>query len=141
MSDCIFCKILEKSIPSYQVYEDEYTLAFLDIFPCVQGHTVVIPKVHAHDLLDFEKQTLQGFFLGVQKSLQKVQQVLAPQGFTVGWNHGAAGHQAVPHLHVHILPRFENDGGGSMHSVVKNPSMLKVEEVAKLFESKTRENF
>ncbi len=133
MNDCIFCKILEKVIPSYRVYEDEYTLAFLDIFPCVKGHTVVIPKVHAPDLLVLDKPMVQGFFLGVQKSLQRVQEVLDPQGFTIGWNHGAAGHQAVPHLHVHILPRFENDGGGSMHSVVKNPPDMNLEELAQLF--------
>lgn len=133
MNPCLFCKIIQKEIPSYQVFEDEHTLAFLDIFPCAKGHTVVIPKVHAETLLDLNGELTKEFYLGVKKTMERVESILSPDGFTVGWNHGAAGGQAVPHLHVHILPRWENDGGGTMHTIIKNPGDMKVEEVAKLF--------
>lgn len=133
MNPCLFCKILQKEIPHYTVFEDEHTLAFLDIFPCVKGHTVVIPKVHAETLLDLNGELTKEFFLGVKRAMERVEAVLSPDGFNVGFNHGVAGGQAVPHLHVHILPRWGNDGGGSMHSIIKNPGAMKVEEVAKLF--------
>lgn len=133
MNTCIFCKIIAQEIPHHPVYEDGVTLAFLDIFPCVKGHTVVIPKVHAETLLDLENEATQAFFWGVKRTMERVKEILSPDGFTVGWNHGTAGGQAVPHLHVHILPRWENDGGGSIHSVIKNPGDMKVEEVAELF--------
>lgn len=133
MNPCLFCKILQKEIPNHTVFEDEHTLAFLDIFPCAKGHTVVIPKVHAETLLDLNGELTKEFYLGVKRAMERVEAILSPDGFTVGWNHGAAGGQAVPHLHVHILPRWENDGGGTMHTVIKNPGDMSVEEVAKLF--------
>lgn len=132
--DCLFCKIVAQQIPNYTVYEDEHALAFLDIHPCVAGHTVVIPKVHALTLPELPAAEVGPLFLGVQATMQRLQEVLRPDGFTVGWNHGEAGGQAVPHVHIHVLPRYDNDGGGNMHSVVRNPSERPVDAVAKLFE-------
>lgn len=133
MDNCIFCKISAREIPNYTVYEDDHTLAFLDIHPVAKGHTVVIPKVHAETLLDLNSELTKEFFAGVKAALERVEKVLSPDGFNVGFNHGKAGGQAVGHLHVHIIPRFHNDGGGSMHSIVKNPSDVAVEDLAKLF--------
>ncbi len=131
--DCIFCKILSKQIPNYTVYEDDHTLAFLDIFPCVKGHTVVIPKVHAETLFDVSDSDLSALTVGVKRSMEKIQTVLQPNGFTVGWNHGSAGGQAVPHIHVHIFPRWDKDGGGSMHSIIKKTGEIDVAALAKQF--------
>lgn len=134
MSDsCLFCKIVRHEIPNYTVYEDDHTLAFLDIHPCVKGHTVVIPKVHGETMLDLNGEIVKEFFGGVKRALERVEQVLSPDGFTIGINHGEAGGQAVPHLHVHILPRWKNDGGGSVHTVVENSDEVKVKEIAKFF--------
>ena len=133
MENCIFCKIVHGQIPNFTVYQDEHTLAFLDIHPVTKGHTVVIPKVHAETLLDLNGEITKEFFLGVQHALERVEKILSPGGFSIGWNHGKAGGQAVPHLHVHIIPRSEGDGGGSMHSIIKKPSDVSVEDVAKLF--------
>ena len=135
MSDCIFCKIVGKEIPNHTVFEDDGTLAFLDIFPCAKGHTVVIPKAHAETIFDLGEREYDEFFIAVKKTMERIQGVLASQGFTVGWNHGKAGGQAVPHVHVHVLPRYDGDGGGGMHSVVKNPGSMSVAEVAALFRS------
>lgn len=131
MSDCIFCKIGSGEIPSHKVYEDDNTLAFLDVKPHTKGHTVVIPKKHAVTIFDINDDKMKELILATKKAAQKIFDVLAPDGFNIGWNHNTAGGQVVPHLHIHIMPRWNNDGGGSMHSIVNSPS--NVEEVAKLF--------
>lgn len=130
--DCIFCKIAKKEIPAHKVYESEKTLAFLDVKPHAKGHTVVIPKKHGETVFDFSDEDLKELVVDVKKTMEILQDVLSPDGFNVGWNHNSAGGQVVPHLHVHIMPRYNNDGGGSMHSIISNPQ-VSVEEVAKLF--------
>ncbi|HIH12194.1 TPA: HIT family protein [Candidatus Woesearchaeota archaeon] len=134
MDDCLFCTIIAGKIPSYKVYEDEDTLAFLDIKPHAKGHTVVIPKVHAETTFDLTDTQLQELMVDVQNTLARINDVLHPDGFNVGWNHNTAGGQVVPHLHIHIFPRYKNDGGGSMHSIIKNPGNTPVSELAKLFQ-------
>jgi len=133
MENCIFCKIVRKEISNDTVYEDDHTLAFLDIHPVTKGHTLVIPKVHAETLLDLNGEITKEFFLGVKRALERVEKVLAPDGFNIGWNHGDAGGQAVKHLHVHILPRWNGDGGGNMHSIVKKESDVSVEDLSQRF--------
>ena len=132
MDDCIFCKIVNGQIPAHKVYEDENSLAFLDVKPHAKGHTVVIPKKHGITVFDVDDKDYQELLLDVKKVMQILQDKLQPDGFNVGWNHNTAGGQVVPHLHIHIMPRYNGDGGGSMHSIVNSPS--NVEEVAKLFE-------
>ena len=133
MSDCIFCKILAKQVPNHTVYEDDFVLAFLDIFPHAKGHTVVIPKNHKNNFFEFNDEEAKALILGVKKTMERIDKVLQPEGFNVGWNEKPAGGQVVPHLHVHIFPRYTGDGGGSVHSIIKNPGDLSVEEIAKLF--------
>lgn len=132
-SDCIFCKILNKEVPNHTVYEDEHVLAFLDIFPHAKGHTVVAPKKHIETFLELTEVETQNFASGVQKTMKRIDEVLNPDGFNVGWNERPAGGQVVPHLHVHIFPRYDGDGGGSMHSIAGAYSDMSVQEVAKLF--------
>lgn len=136
MDNCIFCKIVRGEIPDYRIYEDDQCLALLDIHPVTKGHVVVIPKVHAETLLDLNSEITKEFFLGVKRTLERVEKILSPDGFNVGWNHGDAGGQAVKHLHVHILPRWNGDGGGNMHSIVHRDSDISVEDLAQLFAKK-----
>ena len=133
MSDCIFCKIIKGAVPNHTVYEDETVLAFLDIFPHAKGHTVVVPKRHIETYFDLSDDEMNKLSAGVKKAMEKIQIVLKPDGFNVGWNQSPAGGQVVPHLHIHILPRYKGDGGGSVHSIIKNPGDMTVGEVAKLF--------
>lgn len=133
MNACIFCKIGKGEIPASKVYEDKNTLAFLDVKPHSKGHTVVIPKEHGETVFDFSDKQLQELMLAVRKIMSRIQKVLSPDGFNVGWNHNTAAGQVVPHLHVHVMPRYLGDGGGSMHSIVKNPGDVSVEEVGRLF--------
>ncbi len=133
MDNCIFCKIGRGEIPAHKVYDDKKYLAFLDVKPHSKGHTVVIPKAHGVTVFDFSDQQLRELIVAVRKTMSRIQKVLQPDGFNVGWNHNSAAGQVVPHLHIHIMPRYMNDGGGSMHSIIKNPGTMSVDEVARLF--------
>ncbi len=117
--DCLFCNIASKKIPTLILYEDEETMAFLDIHPLAPGHTVVIPKSHAENILELDENSVAPLFLTVRKMVGALKQSLAPEGFTIGINHGRTA--GIDHLHIHIMPRWLDDGGGSIHSVVNNP--------------------
>ncbi len=129
--DCLFCKIGNKQIGSQIVYEDDETLAFLDIHPRAPGHTVIIPKSHAESVLDLTEDLVGPTFLTVKKVVGILNKALKPSGFTIGINHGRVSGQVVDHLHIHVIPRFAGDGGSGIHSVVNNPPKEKLEEIIK----------
>ncbi len=127
--DCLFCKISHKEIPSEVVYEDDKTFAFLDIFPRAGGHTVIVPKIHAENVLDLPDELAAPLLLTVKRVTDILNKSLKPQGFTIGINHGRVSGQAVDHLHIHVIPRYDGDGGGSIHSVVNNPPKETLKEI------------
>lgn len=131
--DCLFCKIVSGEIPCYKVYEDDFVLAFLDIFPHTKGHTVVIPKKHFTAIDEFNGVEWQNFSLGLYSTMHRVNKILKPEGYNVGVNDRPAAGQVVPHVHWHIFPRWSNDGGGSFHSIIKTKEKIDVAELAKLF--------
>jgi histidine triad (HIT) family protein len=103
----IFAKILRGEIPSQKVYEDEAVVAFMDVMPQGQGHTLVVPKAPSRNLLDAEPATFGPLFAVVQKIAVAVKKAFSADGVTIQqFNEPAAG-QSVYHLHVHVLPRFE----------------------------------
>jgi len=130
--NCLFCKIAAGEIPSEKIYEDEHVLAFLDIHPLSKGHTVVITKVHAENLIDLPEEEVGPACIAVRKVAEMVEKGVGAQGLTIGINHRAAAGQAVDHLHIHIIPRFDGDGGKSIHSIVHNPPMETLVEVRKM---------
>ena len=104
----IFAKILKGEMPSIKVYEDEVALAFMDVFPQSEGHTLVIPKlVQARNLLDMPSDYLGQYMLKVQKVTRAVEKALTPDGLMVSQFNGAPAGQTVYHLHFHIIPRWE----------------------------------
>jgi histidine triad (HIT) family protein len=131
---CIFCKIVQGVIPCSKVFENETVLAFLDVQPHAKGHTVLIPKVHGETVFDLNEDVLRELIPATKKTMQILQDKLNPDGFNVGWNHNAVGGQVVPHLHIHIFPRYNGDGGGNMHSIIDN-AQISVEEVAEMIEN------
>ena len=133
MEVCIFCTIIAGKIPCFKVYEDECVLAFLDIKPHAMGHTVVIPKMHGEVIFDLPEREQGALMLAVSKVMQILEKKLHCGGFNVGWNHHAIAGQVVPHLHVHILPRYSGDNGWSIHSIIHNAGPKSVEEISKLF--------
>ncbi|MCE2892366.1 MAG: HIT family protein [Hyphomonadaceae bacterium] len=106
----IFAKILRGEMPCLKVYEDAVCLAFLDIFPQGPGHTLVIPKVAATNLLTLPADALGPYMVSVQKVAKAVQKAFEADGLTVFQFNGAAGGQTVFHLHFHIIPRQEGVG-------------------------------
>jgi len=128
MTDCLFCKIAKKEIPAAIFYEDSKTVSFLDIKPHSLGHSVVILKNHSENILDTNENDLSSLFSAVKKTIAILQKALSPSGFTIGINHGEIAGQVIKHLHIHIIPRYQDDKGGSIHSVVFNPPKESVNE-------------
>lgn len=128
---CPFCKIANKEIAAAVIYEDESSIAFLDINPLTWGHAVIVPKHHADNILSLPDETVGPVFQAVKKVTEMLERALAPEGFTIGINHGRISGQTVDHLHIHVIPRYSSDGGGSIHSVVRHPPEEEVEETRK----------
>ncbi len=101
--DCIFCKIINGEIPCYKIYEDDFVLAFLDIHPSVNGHTLVVPKKHIKDIDDMDDTIFQ-IFSSIKK-IKKVLSVLNMDGLTLIQNNGMA--QDIKHFHIHLKPYYK----------------------------------
>ena len=110
-SENIFAKILRGEIPATRVYEDDETLAFMDIMPRADGHLLVIPKTPCRNVLDATPEQLAAVMATVQKLARAAKAAFDADGITIQQFNEAAGGQEVFHLHVHVLPRYE---GGSM---------------------------
>lgn len=108
-------------MPARIIYEDDEALAFLDIHPRAPGHTMILSKIHAENIIDLPAEKIKGVFTAVQKVAALLEKALKPDGFTIGINHGKVSGQTVDHLHIHIMPRWHGDGGGSVHDAVNNP--------------------
>lgn len=104
--DCLFCKIVAGDIPAHKVYEDEHTLAFLDIMPSGRGHTLVIPKQHATEIDDISPESLSVTILAAQTVARTLRTKLKADGLNVFQNNGAAAGQEIGHYHLHLLPRW-----------------------------------
>lgn len=119
MEDCIFCKINNGQIPCLKVYADQNFLAFLDINPCSPGHTIIIPKKHYTFLNEMPDDLIKELFSLINILSTKIQKAMDAKGFNIGLNSGKVAGQEVPHLHVHIIPRYEGDKGGAMQNIVR----------------------
>lgn len=131
MADNIFRKILDGEIPSHDVYEDEKTYAFLDVNPLARGHTLVIPKQDAETLEALEDGG-EALFDTVRRLAPRVADAVGAPAYNVGLNNGEASGQEVPHVHVHIVPRFEGDGGNPIHAVQPSPPSIEDEEMGEI---------
>ena len=108
--DCVFCKIIAGEIPSFRLFEDEATLAFMDINPANEGHALVIPREHAADLYSVSEEALARTIATARKVAAAVAKTLNPDGLNLVQCNGPAAAQSVMHFHVHVLPRVEGDG-------------------------------
>ena len=107
--DCVFCKIVAGEVPSFVLFEDDATLAFMDINPANEGHVLVIPKEHASDLYAVSDEALARTAVTAKKVAGAVARTLAPDGLNLVQCNGPAAAQSVMHFHVHVLPRAEDD--------------------------------
>jgi histidine triad (HIT) family protein len=131
----IFGKILRGEAQAHKVYEDEHTLAFMDLFPQSRGHTLVVPKYDAESLFDAPPEVLGQLITGVQKVAAAVREALEPDGIQVFQFNGRAAGQSVFHLHFHIVPRYENTPlKGHGQAEQSDPDTLK--ELAEMISTK-----
>lgn len=113
MSECIFCKIVNGEIPSAKVYEDEHVYAFLDISQVTKGHTLVIPKKHSENIFETDPEIAGKVFEAVPKIANAIKKTYNPKGLNLLQNNGEFAYQSVFHLHIHLIPRYdETDGFG-----------------------------
>lgn len=108
--NCIFCKIVAGVIPCTRVYEDEKALAFMDISPLNKGHLLVIPKDHFGNIIDIDPELYGHLAATICRLSKAVKKALNPDGINILQLNGKAANQVVPHLHVHLVPRWYGDG-------------------------------
>ncbi len=109
MTDCIFCKIAAAAATAAMVYEDEQTLAFMDIFPVTDGHTLVVTRQHFTNIFEATPEALQPVAATAKRVAHAIEQVLHPDGLMVFQLNGAAAGQTVFHYHMHLMPRAHGE--------------------------------
>ena len=107
--DCVFCKIVAGEIPSFKLFEDDATLAFMDINPANEGHALVIPKEHSADLYSISDESLANTVATAKRVASALSKALNPDGLNLVQCNGPAAAQSVMHFHVHVLPRVKDD--------------------------------
>ena len=112
MADCVFCKIRDGQIPSIKIYEDERTLCIMDINPLNAGHCLVLTRAHAATIFEAELVDLQAAIATAQRVAAAQRRALKPDGLNMLQANGPAAFQSVPHFHLHLIPRWTNDGKG-----------------------------
>lgn len=127
--NCIFCKIANGEIPSRTVYEDESFRAILDLGPATPGHTLILPKEHADGLADLPDNIAAKVLPVAKKIATRLKEKLSCDGLNLVQNNGATAGQTVMHFHLHLIPRYENDG----QKILWNPTEPTAEELDEVF--------
>lgn len=108
--NCIFCKIIGGEIPSHVLYEDEQFKVILDVNPATKGHALILPKEHYANLYELPEETAADAMKLAQRMMRKMTEKLDCDGFNIVQNNGEAAGQTVFHFHMHLIPRYKNDG-------------------------------
>jgi histidine triad (HIT) family protein len=116
--NCIFCKIINGDIPCAMVYQDEDTFAFLDINPINKGHTLVIPRQHHENIFSTPSEIFSKMANTAQKIAKRQKEVLYADGVNIGMNNAPDAGQVVFHAHIHVMPRYKNDGYELWHGKI-----------------------
>lgn len=130
MSDCIFCKIAQGEIPSKTLYEDERFRVILDLGPIARGHALILPKEHAANLYELSDETAAAAFVLGKKMAGIMRDKLKCDGLNLLQNNGEVAGQTVNHFHLHVIPRYVDDGQ-KIGWVPGEPSQEDLEEVRK----------
>lgn len=129
---CVFCKIINKEIPSSTVYEDKNVLAILDLSQATYGHTLVMPKKHVETFLDLDKETLNNVFSVTQDLAIKIKNKLGASGVNILNNSYPVAGQSVMHMHIHIIPRYSNQDDFKVVNVDHSDTIKLNEVLAKI---------
>lgn len=110
MNDCIFCKIVNREIPAAIFHETDQFIAFVDILPNNYGHSLIVPKKHSQNIYEVDEVTLAGLGNEIQQVAKAVKVATSAEGINLVMNNEAPAGQVIFHSHIHIIPRFEDDG-------------------------------
>ncbi|MBQ7919610.1 MAG: HIT family protein [Lachnospiraceae bacterium] len=126
--DCIFCKLANGVIPTNSIYEDEDFNVILDLAPATKGHALILPKAHADNLYQLPDETAAKAFVLAKKLATAMTEKLSCDGFNVVQNNGSVAGQTVFHFHMHLIPRYEDDG----QRISWKPMEIPSEELSKI---------
>ncbi|MBE1554903.1 HIT family protein [Sporosarcina limicola] len=119
MTECIFCKIIDGSIPSAKIYEDENVYAFINIMPVTKGHLLLVPKKHVENVYDFSEKEASQLFAVAPKIANALKDKFKPVGMNLLQNNGVAADQSVFHFHLHFIPRYDETDGFQLSWITK----------------------
>jgi histidine triad (HIT) family protein len=123
---CVFCAIRDGRLPAITLAEDERAFAILDIHPIHDGHTLVIPRAHAETIFEIAEEDVVATMRLARRVAAGIRKALRPDGLNLLQNNGPAAFQSVPHFHVHLIPRWDDDGMGFTWDLVPgNPSRMR----------------
>jgi histidine triad (HIT) family protein len=128
---CIFCRIVAGEIPAEVVARGDGFLAFLDVTPLADGHVLVVPTQHVATIEDLAPGDADALFRAVHRLAGPTRTAVGAAGSTIGINNGAATGQTIPHVHVHIVPRWDHDGAGSVHTIFRAGARRPIAEIGR----------
>ncbi|MFQ5940386.1 MAG: HIT family protein [Nitrososphaerales archaeon] len=128
--DCVFCSVISKKSQAAYVFENGKFIAFMDKYPINRGHTLVLPKEHYQTIFDMAVKDTGKLFTLSSQLAKAVMTAVNADGFTLGQNNGEAANQVVPHVHVHIVPRFSNDSEVGRWPTRKTASIEELNDIA-----------
>ena len=128
--NCIFCKLANKDIPTNIIYEDDRFTVILDASPATRGHALILPKNHAANIYELPDEDAAAVFVLAKKLATKMTEILHCDGFNIVQNNGEVAGQTVFHFHMHLIPRYLNDG--NQEKLAWNHADLSPEEIAEI---------
>ena len=128
--NCIFCKLANKDIPTNIIYEDDRFTVILDASPATKGHALILPKNHAANIYELPDEDASAVFVLAKKLATKMTEILHCDGFNIVQNNGEVAGQTVSHFHMHLIPRYLNDG--NQDKLTWNHAEFTPEEIAEI---------
>lgn len=128
--NCIFCKLANKDIPTNIIYEDDRFTVILDASPVTKGHALILPKNHAANIYELPDEDASAVFVLAKKLATKMTEILHCDGFNIVQNNGEVAGQTVFHFHMHLIPRYLNDG--NQDKLTWNHAEFTPEEIAEI---------
>ena len=134
MPNCIFCKIIDGTVPSAKIYEDEHVYVFMDIMPLTKGHVLMIPKVHVENLYGMSEEQASRLFAVAPKIANALKDKFKPAGMNLLQNNGAPAGQSVFHFHLHFIPRYDETDGFQLSTWKTKESEFTAEHIKEIAE-------